>query len=126
MFNDQYHITFFQSEIEKMRELEYNWDGYQSIAPLNSIIDKSINFINNIELSNINKRLKGDVYPNPNGTISFEFVGELINSKLVLEIGKNNYSFFYEDDKKENPIFVNGSDVIDNIEFIKKFLRSII
>lgn len=95
-------------------ELNENWDGYGGIPLLPEIAKIANNFILLLNTSQVDAIT--DIYPNPHGTISFEWNGNI--GKMVLEIGKSGYSYFIQY-LTSNPKLVDGYDVLSSIGQIK-------
>lgn len=111
-----------RDEIFSFQELENNWDGYGGVCVSKSICEKAIQFISVLNAVYIDTVT--DVYPNPNGTITFEWESAT-NEKLALEIGQDNYSFFVKF-VNENPIFADGKDIIEDFKKVTSNLDIIL
>lgn len=97
-------------KILSFKSLCNNWDGYSSI-PLE--VQSATNSILMIEW--IGESLFGsleDFYPNPHGTISFEWVNNL-KECLVLEVGNSSMSYYYE-------LLGNKTVYVDNKKICEK------
>ena len=109
-------------KILSFKMLNENWDGYGAYPLEAESAANAIEFIDKIgeELySKIN-----DVYPNPNGTISFDWYN---NSDEIfsLEIGNEEVSYYLELTEEET-IYKNNRPINDKeIEDIKKFIIQI-
>jgi len=106
--------------ILSFKSLNQSWDGFNAI-PLE--IDSATNTIQLIDLigEKLFCKIK-DYYPNPNGTISLEWVNNL-NEKISVEVGNNSYSYFVELASKEVQFFnkqkINSKDAQILAEFIQ-------
>lgn len=67
--------------------LEDGWDGCGSLKPYSEILGTSVELIESLPLEEIE-----DVCPNPQGTISIEYLNG--PRKLSIEIGLSAYSYF--------------------------------
>lgn len=117
---DKINFQQAKQKVESFSHLQKNWDGYGGIATKEKIIDKSLDFIQLLE--NNQNSFFSDIFPNPNGTISFEWENK--NEKLSLEIGEDNYSFFYKE-KNENPVFENGTDIFMDFDLLEEYLKNL-
>lgn len=97
-----YYETLFQSTsakrsaediLSKYNCLVDNWDGYGALAPTQSVIKNSISFLSSLP-QKVLKNLDCDdnITPNPNGTLSFEWVNE--DHKIYIEIGDEKMNIF--------------------------------
>jgi len=109
-------------EILSFKSLINNWDGYNAM-PLE--IESASNTIYLINL--LDEKIVGsidDLYPNPHGTISFEWVNSF-NEKIYLEIGNESFSFFVKFNSSK-PLFFDNLEISDeNIEILAKHIRAV-
>lgn len=117
-------LTKFQifEEILSFKSLENSWDGY-SAKPLGikcaSNALKILDSIGENELSKIS-----DFYPNPNGTISFEW--ENSNEEIIsLEIGKETFSYYVSFNSVETRYFNKQNFNSEDISIFKNFILSV-
>jgi len=117
-------LTKFQiiEEILSFKSLENSWDGF-SAKPLgikcatNAL--KILDSLGENELSKIS-----DFYPNPNGTISFEW--ENLNEEIIsLEIGKDTFSYYVSFNSVETRYFNKQNFNSEDISIFKNFILSI-
>jgi hypothetical protein len=90
-----------QQLISAFEDLEQDWDGYGAV-PIHSETSKNA--------TAATEGLAGvltfaDIYPNPNGTISFEWESKL--GRACLEIGRTKYSFYVKP-TTGIPIYADG------------------
>ncbi len=119
-------ITFTKRDVVhnvlSFKSLINNWDGYRAL-PLE--IESASNTIYLINL--LDEKIVGsidDMYPNPHGTISFEWVNNL-NEKVYLEVGNESFSYFVKFNSSE-PLFFDNLDVSDeNIEILAEYIRAV-
>lgn len=117
-------LTKFQiiEEILSFKSLENSWDGY-SAKPLGiKCASNALKILDNIgenELSKIS-----DFYPNPNGTISFEW--ENLNEEIIsLEIGKDTFSYYVSFNSVETRYFNKQNFNSEDISVFKNFILSV-
>lgn len=96
--------------IMAFKSLHQSWDGYGAIplevkSAANAV--RFIYFLDDIIVEAIN-----DVYPTPNGTISFVWENEN-NERLSLEIGNNTLSYYVKLNSQE-PVFFNNIEINAN------------
>ncbi|QOD59428.1 hypothetical protein H9I45_08580 [Polaribacter haliotis] len=109
-------------DILSFKSLVNNWDGYKAL-PLE--IESASNTIYLINL--LDDKIVGsldDLYPNPHGTISFEWTNKL-NEKVYLEVGNESFSYFAKFNSSE-PLFFDNLEISDeNIEMLAKYIRAV-
>lgn len=112
-------FQFRLKELDELFDLPENWDGYNALPLSKEIFEKATNFITILNGDLIDRI--HDIYPNPHGTITIEWVNRK-NEKLSLEVGKSSYSFFIKllDSK---PKFYNGQDIIMDIKILTNSLE---
>ncbi len=106
-------------EIISFEALKLNWDGYGAY-PLE--VESAANALELMYLWNKNVYEHIDeIYPNPNGTISINWVNKL-NEKLCLEIGNKSMSYYVEmcskDTRYFNNVFINEFEAKKISEFV--------
>jgi len=89
--------------INELKELQENWDGYESYAISPQACEHALGLIHNIPSDVISP----DITPTSNGTISMEW--NLKNIDLFLEIGRTSYSLICKR-KAGASVFYNGKD----------------
>lgn len=119
-------VNFNKREvIEKIlsfKSLVNNWDGYKALPLEIESASNAIYLINLLEDDLIGSI--DDFYPNPHGTISFEWANDL-NEKVYLEIGNKLFSYFAKFNSSE-PIFNDKIEISDeNIKILAKDIRAI-
>ncbi len=92
------------------KSLRQSWDGYGAIplevkSAANAV--RFIYFLDDVIVEAIN-----DIYPTPNGTISFVWENEN-NERLSLEIGNNTLSYYVKLNFQE-PVFFNNIEINAN------------
>ncbi len=80
-----------KNKVIELSELDDNWDGYGALKPFSEVIE-NVETITHILNNDFIDRVD-DIYPNPHGTITIEWINER-HEKLSLEIGKTKYSYF--------------------------------
>jgi len=110
------------SKVDEYLSLNENWDGYNSI-PLalkaGENAKKIVSCFNDILLENIS-----DIFPNPHGTITFEWENNM-KEKMSLEIGSNSYSYFVTNSNKK-PKLVDGKDIFSDIGEITSEINNVL
>lgn len=91
-------------DIISFASLSHDWDGYGALpleveSAANSIL--ITNQLSNSELSKISA-----LYPNPHGTITFEWKTDL-EERISLEVGNTSFSY-YTKEKSSEPKFYNN------------------
>ena len=108
--------------ILSFKSLVNNWDGYKALPLEIESASNTIYLINLLEedlIGNID-----DFYPNPHGTISFEWANDL-GEKVYLEIGNKSFSYFAKFNSSE-PIFNDKLEISDeNIEMLAEYIRAV-
>lgn len=100
------------SDILSFQALKNDWDGYGAYALENLSGVNSISILENLGLELYGKL--DDYYPNPNGTLSFEWRNQ--KSILALEIGNDEFTYFFKE-SLENKFYRN------NLPFEKKNIK---
>lgn len=100
------------SDILSFQALKNDWDGYGAYALENLSGVNSISILENLGLELYGKL--DDYYPNPNGTLSFEWRNQ--KSILALEIGNDEFTYFFKE-SLENKFYHN------NLPFEKKNIK---
>lgn len=95
-------VNRLSEELQSFTILPDNWDGYEAIAVLEKCANNATLLISKIPEEYITKI--DSFYPNPNGTITFEWENNL-NKTLSLEVGKDTMSYYVETEF-DDPIFV--------------------
>lgn len=113
------------SLIEKIllfKSLENNWDGFAAI-PLE--IKSATNSILLLDLigEEVFCMVK-DFYPNPNGTISFEWYNQQDES-VFLEVGNNTFSYYVALNSVEIQYFNKQIINEENTKLLSMFIKSI-
>jgi hypothetical protein len=109
-------FEWINNEIDRLTNLQENWDGQGSLPVLQEVgeISKRLFMMIN-SLDGIT-----DIFPNPHGTVTIEWTNNK-KEKLALEIGANSYSYFVKySDKK--PKLVDGKDILTDTQMLTKDL----
>lgn len=106
--------TEVKQNIDDLSNLQDNWDGYSAIKPIDLIIEKTKQFLNRLNIFQLTKLT--DIYPNPHGTISIEFINK--EQKICIEIGQTNATYFYRINKIDT-IFCDEFDIEFDYQIIK-------
>lgn len=115
----QYNKSELFEKIVSFKSLVNNWDGYDAVPLEVRSATNAIEFVNLLADKDI-KRLY-DIYPNPNGTISFEWVNDA-DEIISLEIGNNTFSYFVKM-SHQAPLFFNDLQI--NYKEIKELSEQI-
>jgi hypothetical protein len=99
---------YLKSEIDKFVMLDRNWDGYGAMALFPAIGATASQLLMMLGAAFVDKIT--DMFPNPHGTITFEWENRACE-KLGLEIGADNYSYFIRYNVGQ-PLLVNGEDIL--------------
>jgi len=98
-------------EIISFKSLEQSWDGFNALPLQVESAFNAIYLIDFIGEKNIKKL--AEIYPNPNGTISFRWLNEF-GINISLEVGNKSMSYYLEieEGKPEffNQIFINQEE----------------
>lgn len=103
------------NSVTAFKFLNQSWDGYGAIPLEAKSTANAVRFIYFLD-DRIVERIN-DVYPTPNGTVSFVWENEN-NERLSLEIGNNTLSYYVKLNSQE-PVF------FDNIEINAKEAKTI-
>jgi hypothetical protein len=114
--------TSLLKNILSFKSLTESWDGFGAI-PLE--IESATNSIQLLDLigEDIFCTLN-NFYPNPNGTISFEWEN-LENEIISLEVGNKTFSYFVEMSSKDVMFFNNRSINAKDAEKLSEFIQAI-
>lgn len=108
--------------ILSFKSLINNWDGYKALPVEIESAGNTIHLINLLEDDLIGRI--NDFYPNPQGTISFEWMNYL-NEKVYLEIGSKSFSYFAKFNSSE-PLFFDEIEISnENIEILSRYIKAI-
>ncbi|ALU75172.1 hypothetical protein AUW17_07810 [Tenacibaculum dicentrarchi] len=108
--------------ILSFKSLINNWDGYKALPLEVESAGNTIYLINFLE-DNIIENID-DFYPNPHGTISFEWINNF-NEKVYLEVGNKSFSYFVKFNSSE-PLFFDNLEISnENIEVLAKHIRAV-
>ncbi len=118
-FKTVYTLQQLLLELEKFKNLENNWDGYDAVPISEQCFNNCISILTGFESKLIGKIT--DIYPNPNATISIEF-----QTRSSMEIGDTEFNFFVRD-KTDNTVLYYDNILIDskleNLNLIKTNLE---
>lgn len=81
------------TSIISFKFLQQNWDGYGAIPLEVESASNAIELISFLSQNSLDRL--SDSYPNPNGTISFQWENEC-SEIISLEIGNNTFSYYVE------------------------------
>ena len=111
-------LRFIQLEIAILKQ---NWDGYGASSIERKVLFNVRFLINKLPDLLLNFLEKDNILPNPNGTISMEWVND--GHELFLEIG-NDYSTYYlkNKDKIEK---INNQFIIANDSEFQQFVKDL-
>ncbi|WP_242203231.1 hypothetical protein [Aestuariivivens insulae] len=108
--------------ILSFKSLINNWDGYEALPLEVESAGNTIYLLNLLEDDLIGRI--DDFYPNPHGTISFEWMNNL-NEKVYLEVGNKSFSYFAKFNSSE-PLFFDNLEISDeNIEVLVQHIRAV-
>ncbi|MBX9449810.1 MAG: hypothetical protein KL787_08865 [Taibaiella sp.] len=98
------------------------WDGFNAVPVGIYSASNSIKLLNSLDLLSINRIT--DIYPNPHGTVSFEWENNT-NEIISVEVGKDTMSYFVSYNSTP-PVFFNKVPInIENIETLKAYIKTI-
>jgi hypothetical protein len=78
-----------RSQVLAIANYQNDWDGYGAIRPLSECLSHALDIINEEKIC---LDCLTDIYPNPNGTISFEWEEE--DKEIGLEFGSKEFSYY--------------------------------
>jgi hypothetical protein len=115
-----------QARVNSYVALSKGWDGYKA-NPINPLcIQNAKRVIDAISLSMINEININDIFPTPNGTITFE-VSRGDNSYFVLDIGATSLLYYYRHDNSlvgiDEAVESTGEAIIAVCSLFKEFLQ---
>ena len=109
-------------EILSFKALNESWDGFGSL-PLE--IETTYNTLLLIDL--IGEHIfctVNEFYPNPNGTITFEWMNSE-NETVSVEIGNNTFSYFVELASMETKFFNNKNINAEEAKILAEFIKAV-
>lgn len=111
------------NDIISFQDLKNNWDGYGAYPLQNKSGVNSISILKQLENEIYNKI--DDYYPNPSGTLSL--IWKSSNSILELEIGDNEFSYYYNLNNSNNSKYFYAKDLnTNNIDELKLNISKVI
>ncbi|WP_407477066.1 hypothetical protein [Elizabethkingia anophelis] len=108
--------------IISFRSLQNSWDGYNALPLGVKCATNAIRFINIIDNNSLNKL--SDIFPNPHGTISFEWENES-NEIIALEIGKDTFSYYVSLNNLDTQYYNKQNFSIEDITIVKEHISAI-
>lgn len=106
-------------KIVSFRSLNYSWDGYGAYPLEVEAASNAIQIVN--QLPKIAIHTISDIFPNPNGTISFLWENEN-DERVSLEIGNSNFSYYVKYNSQKVMFFdnkpINDKEVFKLADFI--------
>lgn len=108
--------------ILSFKSLNQNWDGFGAFPLEIKSCANSIALIDRVG-ENLFCGVK-DFWPNPNGTVTFEWKNNN-GEKVSAEVGNNNFTFFTTYNNMEPEFFNNLSFNEENIKLLKKAIKSL-
>lgn len=118
-YNSKYSII---ESILSFKSLHNNWDGFNSI-PLE--IKSASNAIKLLDLiGDDSTSCVKDFYPNPNGTITFEWYNDQ-NETVFLEVGNTTFSYYVEYNSIETKYFNKQVINEENSKLLSTFIKAI-
>jgi hypothetical protein len=109
-------------DIISFKILENNWDGYGAIPAEIESATNAVNFV-----SYLDEEVAGfinDVFPNPNGTISFLWENDA-KERLSLEIGNNTMSYYLKLNSQKPQFFNHKHINKDNATELSKLVKTL-
>ncbi len=108
--------------ILSFKSLINRWDGYDSLPLEVKSASNAISLINSFSNELIGRM--EDFYPNPHGTISFEW-GNSYKEKVYVEVGNNSFSYFVKFNSLK-PLFFDNLEFSDeNIQELAKHIKAV-
>ena len=108
--------------ILSFKSLENSWDGYNAIPAGVKCAVNAIQIVNSFDTNSLEKI--SDIFPNPNGTINFEWENSY-DEIVSLEIGKSTFSYFVALNSLETKFYNKQSVTFENIKILKEFISAI-
>lgn len=108
-------------EIEGFVDLSDNWDGYGAVPLCKPIATKAKEFL--LEIQEFVEYID-DIYPNPHGTLTIEFLNKEKDIKLSMEIGLTKYSYFTTE--TPHKLYDSERSLMDELNYIKSELLRIL
>lgn len=78
-----------RSQVLAIANFKDDWDGYGAMRPLSACLSHALDIIDDDKFSMENL---SDIYPNPNGTITFEWEND--DKEIGLELGSQEFSYY--------------------------------
>lgn len=108
-------------EIESFVNLSDNWDGYAAIPLYKPTAIKAKTFL--LEIQEFVQYID-DIFPNPYGTLTIEFVNKEKDIKLSLEIGLTKYGYFTTE--TPHKLYDSKEGLMDELDYIKSELKRVL
>lgn len=110
-------IREIENRILEISLLEDNWDGYNG-SKAGDIVLVNTNALVEVLLGTEYLNFLDDIYPNPNGTISMEFIED--TKKVNLEIGSKTFSGYNIESTRDIKVF-DGLDFYNLLKINELF-----
>jgi hypothetical protein len=93
--SEQIDRSVLYMQINEISEFQKNWDGYGALSVSKECVDNALSIIASIP----DFVPSPDVFPNSNGTITFEW--ETKSGTVSIEVGDSSYSSFVDIDEQQ-------------------------
>ena len=113
----------FNQKLEQIANLPDNWDGYGACIIPEKVLENTETVLEKVIFTEKELLEDLDMYPNPNGTISFIY--DKNNYIMNLEIGTINHSLYIS---KNNEVLIYKNEEIHNYTYrsLKIYIRKYI
>lgn len=109
-------------EILSFKSLQNSWDGYGAVPVQIKSAANAIEIVNNLSSDSLDKI--SDIFPNPNGTISFQW--ENVAEEIIsLEVGDHTFSYYVEMNSSETLYFNDVRATPEEIKNLDKYVRAV-
>lgn len=118
------HFNKFQfvEKVIAFRSLENSWDGYNALPTGIKCATNAIKIIDALDIRSLEKI--GDIFPNPNGTITLEWENNL-DEVISLEVGKDTFTYFVDFNSLETKFYNKQAVSFENIKILKEYISAI-
>jgi hypothetical protein len=117
-----------QARVNSYSTLLKGWDGHKANPVSDGCIQNATKILNAISLSMINEININDIFPTPNGTITFEVTrGE--ETYFVLDIGKTSLLYYYRNNDSlagiDESVEITDEVIASVCKLFKEFLQEV-
>ncbi len=120
--NSVFDRSILFEKILSFKSLVYCWDGYNALPTGIKCAANAIEIVTKLD-SHLLKKIS-DLFPNPNGTITFEW--ENNHDEIVsMEVGKETFTYFVAFNSFETKFFNKQKISFENIKTLKEYISAI-